>query len=350
MTGVVGPAMTAALPPHVRLLLLTDGKRISRVLHVVAELGVADELAGGPLSARELAERTGTHADSLGRVLRVAAAFGVFAERPDGRYELTDMSEPLRSDVPGSQRDMVLYNGSELLWRSYGSLMHTVRTGEPAFEAAYGHGFFAHLEQDPQAGALFDRAMTGMSRATARMLLDGFDFGRFPRIADIGGGHGWFLAEVLKRHTEVRGTLVDRPSVAGEADKLFEEAGVAGRVEVVPGDFFGELPAGRDAYVLKAVLHDWDDERAAAILRRIREALAGSTDGRLLICEFLVGPANEWDRGKLLDLDMLVRFGGRERSEEQWRALLATTGFELVNEPVAGRWAVLECRPVPDAR
>lgn len=118
---------------------------------------------------------------------------------------------------------------------------------------------------------------------------------------------------------------------------------------MVPGDFFGELPAGRDAYVLKAVLHDWDDERAAAILGRIREALAGSPDGRLLICEFLVGPANEWDRGKLLDLDMLIRFGGRERSEPQWRALLASAGFELVNEPVAGRWAVLECRPLPAA-
>lgn len=350
MTGVVGPAMTAALPPHVRLLLLTDGKRISRVLHVVAELGIADELADGPLTVAELAERTSTHADSLGRVLRVAAAFGVFAEQPDGRYTLTDMSEALRSDVPGSQRDMVLYNGDEMLWRSYGQLMHTVRTGEPAFEAAYGHGFFTHLEQNPQAGALFDRAMTGMSRATTRMLLDSFDFGRFDRIADIGGGRGWFLAELLKDHPQVRGTLVDRPAVVEEAPKLFEEAGVADRVEVVPGDFFEQLPTGRDAYVLKAVLHDWDDERAAAILGRIRAALQDNPEGRLLICEFLVGPANQWDRGKLLDLDMLIRFGGRERGEDQWRALLATAGFELVNEPVAGRWAVLECRPVPAGR
>ncbi|MEV0925900.1 methyltransferase [Streptomyces spongiicola] len=349
-TGVVGPAITAALPPHVRLLLLTDGKRISRVLHVLAELGIADELAGGPLTVPELAERTGTHGDSLGRVLRVAAAFGVFAERPDGRYTLNDVGEALRSDVPGSQRDMVLYNGDEMLWRSYGRLMHTVRTGQPAFEAAYGHGFFEHLEQDPRAGALFDRAMTGMSRATARMLLDGFDFGRFGRIADVGGGRGWFLAELLGRHPRMRGTLVDRPAVVEEAHRLFDEAGVTDRVEVVPGDFFGELPRGRDAYVLKAVLHDWDDERAAAILGRVREALAGRPEGRLLVCEFLVGPANEWDRGKLLDLDMLIRFGGRERSEEQWRALLATAGFELVNEPVAGRWAVLECRPVPGTR
>ncbi|MFF0431985.1 methyltransferase [Streptomyces sp. NPDC004327] len=350
MTGVVGPAMTAALPPHVRLLLLTDGKRISRVLHVVAELGVADELAGGPLTVAELAERTDSHADALGRVLRVAAAFGVFVQEDDGRYALNDVAACLRSDAPGSQRDMVLYNGDEMLWRSYGQLLHTVRTGEPAFEAAYGHTFFEHLEQDPRAGALFDRAMTGMSHATARMLLDGYDFGRFGRIADIGGGRGLFLAELLARNPRVRGTLVDRPSVVAEAGKAFEEAGVAERVEVVPGDFFEELPKGADAYVLKAVLHDWDDEKAAAILGRIREALAGDPEGRLLICEFLVGPANEWDRGKLLDLDMLVRFGGRERSERQWRELLATAGFELVNEPAAGRWAVLECRPVPTAR
>ncbi|MEU8530274.1 MULTISPECIES: methyltransferase [Streptomyces] len=350
MTGVVGPAMTAALPPHVRLLLLTDGKRISRVLHVVAELAIADELADGPLTVAELAERTDSHADSLGRVLRVAAAFGVLAEQPDGRYALTDVGAALRSGVPGSQRDMVLYNGDEMLWRSYGRLLHTVRTGEPAFEAAYGHGFFEHLEQNPDAGALFDRAMTGMSRATSHMLLDGFDFGRFGSIADIGGGRGLFLAELLGRHPQVRGTLVDRPTVVAEADKILAEAGVADRVDVVPGDFFGELPKGADAYVLKAVLHDWADDKAAAILGRIREALADNPEGRLLICEFLVGPANEWDRGKLLDLDMLVRFGGRERSEQQWRALLATAGFELVNEPAAGRWAVLECRPVPAAR
>ncbi|MEV4875832.1 methyltransferase [Streptomyces cyaneofuscatus] len=350
MTGVVGPAMTAALPPHVRLLLLTDGKRISRVLHVVAELGIADELADGPLAVPELASRTSTHADSLGRVLRVAAAFGVFEEQEDGRYALTELSQALRSGVPGSQRDMVLYNGTEMLWRSYGSLMHTVRTGRPAFEDAYGHGFFEHLEENPEASALFDRAMTGMSRATARMLLDGYDFGRFPRIADIGGGRGSFLSEVLARHPETRGTLVDRPSVVEEAPKLLGEAGVADRVEVLPGDFFQELPKGHDAYLLKAVLHDWDDERAAAILGRVREALDDNPDGRLLICEFLVGPANRWDRGKLLDLDMLVRFGGRERGEDQWRALLATAGLELVNDPVPGRWAVLECRPVPAGR
>ncbi|MFE3906838.1 methyltransferase [Streptomyces sp. NPDC059153] len=346
MTGVVGPAMTAALPPHVRLLLLTDGKRISRVLHVVAELGIADELADGPLAVPELASRTRTHADSLGRVLRVAAAFGIFEEQEDGRYTLTEIGQVLRSDVPGSQRDMVLYNGTEMLWRSYGSLMHTVRTGQPAFEDAYGHGFFEHLEENPEASALFDRAMTGMSRATARMLLEGYDFGRFTRIADVGGGRGFFLSEVLKRHPESHGTLIDRPAVVEEAPKLLGEAGVAERVEVVPGDFFQELPKGRDAYVLKAVLHDWDDERAAAILGRVREALDDNPDGRLLICEFLVGPANQWDRGKLLDLDMLIRFGGRERDEDQWRALLASAGFELLNDPVPGRWAVLECRPV----
>lgn len=347
MTGVVGPALTASLPPHVRLLLLTDGKRISRVLHVLAELAVADELADGPLTVAELAVRTDAHPDSLGRVLRVAAAFGVFEEREDGRYALTDLSEVLRSDVPGSQRDMVLYNGTEMLWRSYGSLLHTVRTGRPAFEAVYQQDFFTHLEENPQAGALFDRAMTGMSRATARMLLDSYDFGRFLRLADVGGGRGLFLAEVLTRHPGSRGTLIDRPAVTGEAAGLLREAGVADRVEVVPGDFFEELPKGHDAYVLKAVLHDWDDRRAAAILGRVRDALAGRPNGRLLICEFLVGPANQWDRGKLLDLDMLVRFGGRERDADQWRALLAATGFELVNDPVPGRWAVLECRPVP---
>ncbi|MEV5985409.1 methyltransferase [Streptomyces sp. NPDC052051] len=346
MTGVIGPPMAAALPPHVRLLLLTDGTRVSRVLHVIAELGVADQLAGGPLTVDELAERTGTHAESLCRVLRVAAAFGLFEEGSDGCYGLTELSEPLRSDVRGSQRDMVLYNGTDELWRSYGSLLHTVRTGEPAFEQVYGHGFFEHLEQHPRTGALFDRAMTGMSRATTAMLFDSFDFGRFTRLTDVGGGHGYFLSEILKRHPGVVGTLVDRPAAAEQARKLLEDAGVADRAEVVAGDFFQPLPPGADAYVLKAVLHDWADDDAVRILGRIRDALAGRPKGRLLICEFLVGPANRWDRGKLLDLDMMLRFGGRERDEEQWRTLLATAGLELVNDPVPGRWAVLECRPV----
>jgi multifunctional cyclase/dehydratase/O-methyltransferase len=345
MTGVVGPAMAAVLPPHLRLLLLTDGKRISQVVHVLAELRIADELADGPRTVAELAKATDTHPDALARVLRVAAGFGVFAEEEDGRYALTPVAAALRTDVPESQRDLVLFNGDEMLWRSYGELMYTVRTGKPAFDKVYGRSFFAHLDATPAAARLFDRAMTQMSRATAALFVGQYDFSRFPVIADVGGGNGLFLTEILKAHPGVRGILVDQPDVVAGAAQRFAEAGLAGRADAVGGDFFAELPAGHDAYLLKAVLHDWDDEPAVRILRRVREAMT-TEQSRLLVCEFLVAPTNQWDRGKLLDLDMLLRFGGRERNLAQWRVLLAEAGLALVNDPVPGRWAVLECAPV----
>lgn len=344
MTGVVGPAMAAVLPPHLRLLLLTDGKRISQVVHVLAQLGVADQLADGPRSVAELAKLTDTNADALGRVLRVAAGFGVFAEEPDGRYALTPLADAMRTDAPNSQRDLVLFNGDEMLWRSYGELMHTVRTGEPAFNKVFGQSFFEYLKAEPRAGRLFDGAMTQMSRATAALFVGQYDFGRFATIADIGGGNGFFLAELLRAYPNSRGVLVDLPEVVADAPERFAAAGVADRVDVVDGDFFSALPTGADAYILKAVLHDWHDPQAAGILRQIRTAMSGNPEARLLICEFLVAPTNQWDRGKLLDLDMLLRFGGRERDISQWRVLLAEAGFELVNDPVPGRWAVLECR------
>ncbi|MEV4702085.1 methyltransferase [Actinoplanes sp. NPDC049316] len=344
MIGVVGPAMAAVLPPHLRLLLLTDGKRISQVVHVLAELGVADHLADGPRTVADLAKATDTHPDALARVLRVAAGFGVFAEQEDGRYALTPVAEALRSDTPDSQRDLVLFNGDEMLWRSYGELMHTVRTGRPAFDKVYGRTFFEHLEAEPAAGRLFDRAMTQMSRATATLFVGQYDFSRYASVVDVGGGNGLFLTEILTAHPEVRGLLVDQPGVVAGAVERFAEAGVADRAEAVAGDFFAELPAGRDAYLLKAVLHDWDDDSAVRILRRVRDALT-APGARLLICEFLVAPSNRWDRGKLLDLDMLLRFGGRERDLSQWRVLLAEAGLTLLNDPVPGRWAVLECAP-----
>ncbi len=268
----------------------------------------------------------------------------MFAQEPDERYALTPLADAMRSDVPHSQRDLVLFNGDEMLWRSYGELMHTVRTGKPAFDKVYGRTFFEHLKADPRAGRLFDGAMTQMSRATAALFLGQYEFGRYGRIADIGGGNGFFLCELLKEYPSLRGVLVDLPEVVTDAPERFAQAGVADRVEVVGGDFFGELPTGADAYVLKAVLHDWHDPDAVRILRSIREAMSGNPDARLLVCEFLVAPTNQWDRGKLLDLDMLLRFGGRERDLTQWRVLLAEAGFELVNDPTPGRWAVLECR------
>lgn len=344
--GVVGPAMAEALPAHLRLLLLTDGKRISQVVHVLAELGIADQLADGPMTVADLAARCDAQADALTRVLRVASGFGVFAELPNGAWANSPLSAVLRTTAEDSQRDLVLFNGDEMLWRSYGALLHTVRTGRPAFEAVYGHGFFEHLREDPAAGRLFDRAMTQMSQVTTQLLLDQLDLSEARSVVDIGGGNGFFLAELLRLHPGLSGTLLDRPEVVIDASVRFGQAGVSDRTAVVGGDFFAQVPTGHDAYLLKAVLHDWDDGHAGRIIRNIRRAIGDNTQARLYIGEFVISTGNHWDRGRLLDLDMMLRFGGRLRTVPQWQRLLASAGFTLLDVPTPGRWSVLECQVI----
>lgn len=343
LIGWVGPVFTEHLPPHLRLLLLTDGKRISSVLHVVTTLGVADELARGPRTVPELAASLNCDEQALHRVLRVAAGFGVFTETAEGGFAQTELSEYLRRDNPDSQRDLVLYNGHDLVWQSYGELLYTVKTGKPAFDKLLGHSFFDHLEQDPETGRLFDRAMNQMSRATGQLLADAHDFSQYATIADVGGGSGYFLAELLRANPAGTGILVDLPLVVDQAGPVFTTAGVRERVRLCAADFFADPIPEADAYVLKAVLHDWRDEDALRILRQVRLAMSDRPQARLLIGEFLVGPANQWDRGRLLDMDMLLRFGGLERDLVQWRALLHRAGLRIVNDPAPGRWAVLEC-------
>ncbi|MFW5415209.1 O-methyltransferase [Nocardiopsis sp. CNT-189] len=330
--------------------MLTNGKRVSQVVYALAEVGVADALAQGHTRVPEIAEAVGADAGALRRLLRCAASVGVFTLDDEGRVGFTEMAEALRADAPNSQRDMILFNGSEVVNRPYGEIVTALRTGRPVFDDIFGADFFSYLEGNPESGRLFDRAMSRMSAATTRLLLDACDFGRFGSVVDVGGGQGLFLAELLARHPGVRGTLVDRPEVVAESAANFEEKGVAGRAEAVGGDFFGELPAGRDAYVLKAVLHDWDDGPAGAILGAVRAAMSGDPDARLVVLEHVVAPGDRWDQGKFLDIDMMLRFGGRERDLAEWRALFAASGFELVSAPEAGRWAVLECRLAGGAR
>ncbi|OLB65363.1 MAG: O-methyltransferase [Actinobacteria bacterium 13_2_20CM_2_72_6] len=341
--GLVGPPQAAGLPPAARLLLLTSGKRISQVVYVVARLGIADHLAAGPAGIAELAEATGTHAEALSRVLRAATTFELLAQEADGTYVLTPLSALLRSDTPDSVRDLVLLNGDEILWKPYGEILHTVQTGEPAFGKVFGEEFFTYLKSHPEEEALFGRAMVAMSRVAARSLAATVNAGRFEIVCDVGGGRGHFLGEVLRLAGDARGILFDLPAVVAEADGVLAGLGVTDRVKTIGGDFFGEIPAGADAYVLKAVLHNWDDERAAKILRGIGAAMEGNPDARLLIVENIVGPPNRWDHAALLDLDMMLRFGGRERDSAQWSALLDAAGLATVHTPRPGTLAVIEC-------
>ncbi|WP_406327555.1 methyltransferase [Streptomyces sp. NBC_00203] len=328
-----------------RLMLLANGQRFSAVVYALAELNVADQLIKGPRTVTELADAVGADEAALYRMLRCAALLGVFQELDGRQFALTPIAEGLRTDLPDGVRDAVLLDGSGFFWGSFGSILHSARTGHPGFDAANGMSFWEYLQANPEAGEVFDDAMTTISRRLGGLYLDRVDFSRFPVLADVGGGRGYFLAEILRRHPGIRGVLFDRPQVTDTAGELLGEREVAERVDVVGGDFFTDpIPAGCDAYVLKTVLHDWPDDKAVEILRRVREAI-GDSAGRLLVLEQVVAPGNTWDTAKFLDVDMLVVMGGRERNLDEWRELLAAGGFELDCEPAVGDWAVLECKP-----
>jgi SAM-dependent methyltransferase/ribosome-associated toxin RatA of RatAB toxin-antitoxin module len=328
-----------------RLLYLTCGMRLAAVVSVLAELGVADLTASGPRTVSELAEATGTRPDALCRLLRCAASVGIMAERPDGRFAATPLSDGMRADNPYSLLPLVVHSARSFVTKPYMALLHSVRTGEPATVPALGSDIWRYFDDNPEDGARFDHTMTTLGRWETDRHLDVVRPERFGRIADIGGGQGHFLAAALRRARDASGVLFERPQVLEAAAEVLDAEGVAERVTRVAGDFFTDpLPEGCDAYVLKAVLHNWPDERAAELLTAVRKAIGDRDDARLFIVEQVVAGGNRWDHAKFLDLDMLVLFGGRERRLDQWRRLLAQNGFTLVNQPGEGQWTVLECR------
>lgn len=318
---------TDGTPPALALLQQALGFLISRAICVVARLGIADLLKDGPLDTETLAAAAGVHAPTLYRVLRTLAGVGIFAEGEDGRFGLTPRAEPLRSDAPDSIRAYILLLDEEWYSGPSDHLLHCVQTGRPAFERVHGADFFTFLARDPGATAVFDAAMTSRSVQENDAIASAYDFSGLGTVVDVGGGHGSLLAAILRANPGLRGVLFDRPQVVAEARHQLEVAGLGRRCDVVGGDFFASVPAGGDAYILKRVLHDWDDERAGAILRSCHRAMP--EHGRLLVIELVLPPGNDPSLGKLFDLLMLVNLGGRERTEAEYRTLLAGAGFEL---------------------
>jgi hypothetical protein len=324
--------MTEGPPSPEALLQLVTGYQAAQPIHVAAQLGLADLLADGPRRIEELAAATGTHAPSLARLIRMLAALELVAEEEDGRISLTPLGAPLRSGVPGSVRDLVLFLLGDWYWRTWGELLYSVRTGEPAFDRVFGMSNFAYWEHNPQAGAIHDAAFTAMAQFTTAPLVAAYDFARFGTVADIGGSEGPLLAAILRANPGVRGVLFDLPHVVARAAPVLEAAGVADRVKVVGGSFFEAVPKGADAYLLKYIIHDWDDERALAILRQCRAAMA--PDATLLLIEHVLPERLETGAAAVatarLDLTMLLLTPrGRERTESAFRRLLGEAGFEL---------------------
>ena len=315
------PAAGAAL----RHLIM--GFRSTQLIHVAAKLGLADRLKAGPQTAQALAEAVGAEPRALYRVLRALASLGIFAESSGGGFTLTPLAELLRSDVDGSLRSLAALYGEEWLWDAYGRTLHSVLTGAPAFERTHGTAFFEYLDHHATAAALFHDAMTGYSAQEAEAILAGYDFSRVTNVVDVGGGHGALLARLLRAHRGLSGVVLDLPASAPGARRLLAEAGVAGRGAFAAGDFFDAIPRGGDVYLLKSVIHNWDDEAAVRILRRCREAMA--EDARLLVIERVIPAGNEAAEAKLFDINMLVVIGGRERTEEEYRALFHSARFRL---------------------
>jgi hypothetical protein len=249
-----------ASPPPATLLQMMTGYWVSQALHVAAKLGIADLLADGPVDCEDLAAATDTHAPSLQRVLRALASVGVFTEVSPGSFALTPLAELLRTETPGSMRALAIMYAEEQ-YRAWGELLHSVRTGEMAFDHQFGMGYFEYLAQHPEADRVFNEAMTGWTHQLVGAVMDTYDFSPFKTIVDVGAGYGALLTAILRSNPGTRGVLFEQPHVVASAEEQLVAAGVADRCTFVGGDFFAAVPTGGDAYVLSQILHDWDDER-----------------------------------------------------------------------------------------
>jgi SAM-dependent methyltransferase len=308
---------------------LSTGFWLSQAIAVVAELGIADHLRHGPKSCTELAPAVGAQAEALYRLLRATASVGVLAEDAQGRFALTPVATLLLADGPQSWRAAAMISGQAWAWQAWGALAYSVKTGQPAFEHVFGVDFDTYLGQHGEAAGIFQGFMRVATAEEARAVAPVYDFSGLRRIVDVGGGHGALLAAILKANPHLRGVLFDAPHVVAGAQSTLDAEGVTARCEVVGGNFFEGLPAGADAYILKWILVSWDDQQSVCILQNCRRAL--SPDGKLLVVERIIPPGNEPFFGKLADLNLLVMYRGRHRTEDEYRALFAQAGFELAH-------------------
>ncbi|MCC9605855.1 acetylserotonin O-methyltransferase [Blastopirellula sp. JC732] len=316
----------SSVSPLDQLMQMISGYQVSQIVMTVSEMGIADLLKKGPASVEVLAQQCGAKPERLYRLLRAAASVGVFAETDPGIFTMTPLAEPLQSDHPLTLRPFAIMMLDEH-YVTWGRLGASVKSDENAFEAAYGEPFFDFLGKNPKSAAIFDAAMTSIHGRETEAILDAYDFSQFGTIADVGGGNGSKLIAVLQKHPQLCGMLFDLPHVVERAAPNFTEAKVDDRMTLVGGDFFAEVPSGADAYMMRHIIHDWDDEKSALILKNCRAAMKPGQ--KLLLVEYVIPAGNDPFFGKLLDLTMMLIPGGKERTESEYRDLLASCGFRL---------------------
>lgn len=330
--------------PAGKLLEMIAMRHVPQALHVVAVLGLADLLADGPKNADELAQTTGSHGRTLYRVLRTLVAAGLFAQDKAGRFRLTALGRPLRSDAADSVLAASIFlNGESEL---EGRLIDCVRSGKTAIELASGTTNWIEYYRQPTRAAVFNAAMTALSNAHYTGVVDAYDFRSIRKLVDVGGGHGRLLSMILMTYPKMRGVLFDLPHAFEGGRRAIAEAGLSHRCEVVSGDFFRSVPSGGDAYILSRVIHDWTDDKAVAILKVVRGVLPAN--GRLLLFETMIRATNRLSYPLLSDLNMVIRTGGCERSEAEYRALYKAAGLKLtraIKTPSPTGMTIIEGKP-----
>lgn len=330
MDELLNPA--PGTPPALLLRRLIGSYRITHAIRAAAQLGITDHLGERPQSAGELAARLHVNPPALYRLLRTLLSIGLLADAGDGLFTLTPVGACLRSDAPDGMRAWALCEGAEYYQGAWMNLPHAVETGETAFEHTHGETFYQYLARHPETGHGFSQAMLDYARLIAEAVVAGYDFAGVRRVVDIGGSHGRLLSAILQANPTISGVLFDRPAVIERAEESIRGTELAGRAELVAGDFFESLPAGGDLYILSRILMDYDDERCVRLLQNCHRAM--TPGGRVLIVQLLMpeqggGAREQLFEAAVSDLNMMVLTGGRERTEAEYRTLLGRAGFRL---------------------
>lgn len=316
-----------AINEQSQLLSLVTGYRISRAIHVVTRIGIPDLLSGGPRTCAELAQAADVNEAALFRLLRSLASAGLFQEVAPQQFALTSMGKLLVSNTESSLRHVVLNMGADWQWQVWGAMQKSIQSGQPAPLDLFGTTIYQYFATHPEDDLTFNAAMGELSRRKQLQILDAYDFSALRLVVDVGGGYGQFLILLMQTYPEMKTILLEQPHVAEAARSAIRHAGFADRCQVVSGDFRTSVPQGGDAYILKGVLGDWSDDKATEVLRACRTAMRSQS--RVLVCDHVIQPGNDPQPGKLLDLDMLVITGGRERTQEEFAQLFRVAGLEL---------------------
>lgn len=317
---------------------------VSRSIYVFVKLGVVDLLEKEAMDFRQIAEAVKADPEALHRLLQGLAKTGLLTETSPGTFALTKLGECLKSGAPGALRSWALLWGEEY-HHAWSELLGAVQTGTTAFDRAYGANLYQYLHDNPETAQTYNDAMTGLAELVYPAVVAAYDFSSSRQVVDVGGGCGTLIASILAANPNLKGILFDQPDVVSNASTVLEASGVADRCEIVKGDFFAAVPTGGDTYVLSNILHNWDDERAAAILQNCRRAIAES--GTILVVETVLSGKDEPALARVHDLSMLVLTRGRERTEDEFSKLLDRSGFELKRViPVQPMTCVVEAVPV----